>query len=420
MADPHIVNTDDTVQMVPVTKVTPHPRNPRDGNVDIIVDSIEANGFYGALVVQKSTGHVLAGNHRLQAAHKLGMDEVPVIYVDVDDSVATRILLADNRTSDVADYHMENLAELLSELRDEGNLGGTGYDTDDLNTLLAELSRAETLDEMAAQAEGKVPKRQRTLPVDAVFTLSNPGNRYTLLCHLLARSAGFQNGVRSTDVNLATLDRWDWAFPMTFVDNAYHNYDHNVHLSAVAALRPKYATVMDVMTRGQCDEAGIKHHSFDQIMRWAEELNEYAENVIIIPKYDCLADIPDKYVLGYSVKSSYGFTPIPAERFADRRVHLLGGTWKSQKRYLEQLGDAVVSLDMNAVAKAARFSQVEGGPGGGVDEILGVQVPNPFYVALALSFGLIAADLTAFFAGLGELDSDTLIDIEEEEGDDDA
>ena len=130
------------VQHISVDKLRCHPANPREGDVGAVWESIEQNGFFGALVVQKSSGHVLAGNHRLLAAREAGMDEVPVIYVDVDDEHAMRILLADNRTSDIATYDGEGLADLLEHLAstDDG-LAGTGYDGDALDELLNDLGR---------------------------------------------------------------------------------------------------------------------------------------------------------------------------------------------------------------------------------------------------------------------------------------
>lgn len=53
-------------------ELKPHPRNPRQGDVGAIYQSIEANGFYGAIVAQRSTGYILAGNHRYKAAAEAG------------------------------------------------------------------------------------------------------------------------------------------------------------------------------------------------------------------------------------------------------------------------------------------------------------------------------------------------------------
>ena len=132
----------EALESVALGKLKPHPRNPRQGDVGAIHQSIEANGFYGAVVAQKSTGHVLAGNHRLLAAKHTNAEEIPVMWVDVDDATALRILLADNRTNDLASYDDGALAELLTSImQDEGTLDGTGYDGDALDQLLADLGQ---------------------------------------------------------------------------------------------------------------------------------------------------------------------------------------------------------------------------------------------------------------------------------------
>lgn len=138
---PKTINT--AVETVAVSKLREHPANPRQGDVGAVSQSIEANGFFGTLVVQRSSGYVLAGNHRLKAARALGMDALPVAYVDVDDERAMRILLADNRTSDLGDYDRDALADLLEHLAStDSGLSGTGYDGDALDEMLVDLGRA--------------------------------------------------------------------------------------------------------------------------------------------------------------------------------------------------------------------------------------------------------------------------------------
>ena len=121
-------------ELVPVGALRPHPRTPRKGDTVAIAESICANGFYGAVVVQKSTGFILAGNHRLKAAIDTGADEVPVIWVEADDEQALRILLADNRTNDLAGYDEKVLAEVLKSLE---SFEGTGYDQAAVDEILA-------------------------------------------------------------------------------------------------------------------------------------------------------------------------------------------------------------------------------------------------------------------------------------------
>ena len=129
-----------TIERVPVAELRQHPQNPRQGDVGAIHESIKSNGWYGALIVQRSTNTVLAGNHRLQAAVAAGIDALDVIYLDVDDDRALRILLADNRTNDLASYDQAALADLLREtLETTGSLSGTGFDDDAFDDLLKDL-----------------------------------------------------------------------------------------------------------------------------------------------------------------------------------------------------------------------------------------------------------------------------------------
>ena len=119
-----------------VSTLIRHPLNPREGDIGAIAASIERNGWFGTVVVQRSTNYVLAGNHRLEAARMLGFSKVPVYWVDVDDDTAKRILLADNRTSDLASYNIDQLADILKDLAIADDLDGTGWDGDDIDTLL--------------------------------------------------------------------------------------------------------------------------------------------------------------------------------------------------------------------------------------------------------------------------------------------
>jgi DNA modification methylase len=143
---------DQSFETVPIDALRPHPDNPRRADTSVVVDSIAANGFYGALVVQRSTGHILAGNHRWRAARESGITELPVLYLDVDDDRARRILLVDNRTSDLAGYDETELVALLllSMSATEAQLSGTGFTEDDLAALVAAdlLAGAEAAEEL--------------------------------------------------------------------------------------------------------------------------------------------------------------------------------------------------------------------------------------------------------------------------------
>lgn len=148
------------VTTVSVSDLTLHPDNPRQGDVTSIVESINTNGWYGTIVAQRSTGFVLAGNHRLKAAQQIGISEVPVYWVDVDDKAARRILLADNRTAELATYDDEQLVELLTSVLEDDDLVGTGWTEDDIELL---ASAIEPVQGEGEYGEPTDPNATRTL-----------------------------------------------------------------------------------------------------------------------------------------------------------------------------------------------------------------------------------------------------------------
>jgi len=130
-----------SAKSIKIDSAIPHPKNVRQGDVGAIMESLTLHGQYRPIVVQKSTGFILAGNHTWKAAKQLGWKEISVTEIDVDDEQASRILLVDNRANDLATYDDSSLADLLKELAStELHLEGTGFDGDDLDDLLFRLN----------------------------------------------------------------------------------------------------------------------------------------------------------------------------------------------------------------------------------------------------------------------------------------
>lgn len=133
--------------LVPVSLLHPHPRNVNIGDMDAIASSIDENGFYGALIVQRSTGYILAGKHRYAHAVRRGATQLPVIYLDVDDDRALRIMLADNRTSRLGHDEDKALLDLLNDLsQSEHGLIGTAFSNEDLSELLRSVNGTGAID----------------------------------------------------------------------------------------------------------------------------------------------------------------------------------------------------------------------------------------------------------------------------------
>ena len=118
---------------IPIDDVKPYRKNPRVGNIEAIAESLKQNGQFRPIVVSKQTSEILGGNHTWKAAKSLKWKTISAVYVDVNDEQAARIVLADNRTNDLASYDTEVLADILKTLPSPV---GTGYDDKAVAALL--------------------------------------------------------------------------------------------------------------------------------------------------------------------------------------------------------------------------------------------------------------------------------------------
>ena len=108
-----------------VADLKPHPKNPRkhgEAEMKALADSIDRFGFTCPIVIQKSTGLVLAGHARLEALRKRGDAEAPVIELDVNDQDATAYMIADNQLTILGAWDFPALEGLVEDLK------GADYD----------------------------------------------------------------------------------------------------------------------------------------------------------------------------------------------------------------------------------------------------------------------------------------------------
>jgi ParB-like chromosome segregation protein Spo0J len=137
--------------------------------------------FYGAVVAQRSTGAILAGNHRWDAARSEGLEKSPAVWVDVSDTVAKQLLLSDNKISDLARYADDALATVFLDLRGQNALEGSGYNEADLGDLLKSMGNA--IREASAKTVVEVEEAQ--LPELPQTPISQRGNKWNLDGHWL-------------------------------------------------------------------------------------------------------------------------------------------------------------------------------------------------------------------------------------------
>lgn len=128
------------------SKLTPFEKNARDKQpVDKVAESIKRFGF-GAPILARTDGEIIAGHTRWQAALKLKLDEVPVRYMDISQADARLLGIADNRLGEEAEWNEDKLKQILEDIskeRPESDWSGTGLSDEDLNRILFSLSKED-------------------------------------------------------------------------------------------------------------------------------------------------------------------------------------------------------------------------------------------------------------------------------------
>lgn len=178
-------------QTVGIGDVKPHPENPNLGNVPLLMESLRVLGQYTPILVQASTGHIIAGNTTWKAAKALGWSRISVSYRRCDDDEALALMLEDNRTADAATVDETAVYAIAQTLP---TLEATGYAEADLRLPEIDLSAYDPpeADPPADDSPGDAPEKA---PAAVGFRLGphrgsvDPGAYETWRSHFPARNS---------------------------------------------------------------------------------------------------------------------------------------------------------------------------------------------------------------------------------------
>ncbi|HHY01227.1 MAG TPA: ParB N-terminal domain-containing protein [Methanothermobacter sp.] len=121
------------MEYIKTGELIPYVNNPRNNEnaIDVVAGSIKEFGFKNPIIIDKDNV-IIAGHTRLLASRKLGLEEVPVIRAeDLTEQQVKAFRIADNKTSEFADWDNELLGIELEEL---GDLF-TGFSEEELENL---------------------------------------------------------------------------------------------------------------------------------------------------------------------------------------------------------------------------------------------------------------------------------------------
>ena len=106
------------VKSVKLSEIFPYYDNPRDNTnaVEPTKESIKRFGFVKPILVDKA-GVIIAGHTRYVAAYQLGMEFVPVVYSDMDDEMAKKYRILDNKLAEKSSFDEDQLLEELRRMK---------------------------------------------------------------------------------------------------------------------------------------------------------------------------------------------------------------------------------------------------------------------------------------------------------------
>lgn len=281
---PEVINADNIeITYVPINDIKPYSDNPKlhsAKDIDKLMRSMTAvRGrivFHQPIVLDKKNV-VIAGHGRRLAALQLGLTHVPCTYLDVSESDAIALRLADNDAFGL-DYDMTKMDQELEKLN-ESQKDHLGYVLPSVEEMIKEVTSTQN----ESRARRKTSVKKDVLPDDNYLgdkdddfddeqEDEHPKEKRleTVLCEDLAEKFKGVTEVKTpigyidimTDhqiIEVKRVRKWKWALGQILVYGLYHpNHEKRIHLF------------------GRCKESKlemIKEHcaNFNVVVTWQYE-----------------------------------------------------------------------------------------------------------------------------------------------------
>lgn len=164
------------IEYVALSELKRWPRNPKDHDLGELRRSIARFGYVQPILVDESTGRIVAGHGRLDVLEQMKAEGrkppervlerkgewlVPVIrgVAFNSDDEAQAYLLADNRLTEIGGWEDGTLTDVLNDLAEKDLLEGIGWDGNDVEDMMRFLESVQLVESDAAESEDiKCPK----------------------------------------------------------------------------------------------------------------------------------------------------------------------------------------------------------------------------------------------------------------------
>lgn len=168
------------IEYVALDELKRHPRNPKAHDLGAIHTSVNRFGYVNPVLIDERTGWLVAGHGRLDTLAQMKAEgKAPPARIQVkggewyvpvirgvsfnSDAEVEAYLVADNRLTELGGWNEPELAALLQSLADEdvNLLEATGYDGEDLQALLDDLTPPAPAEDKGAQIDRAAELQQQ-------------------------------------------------------------------------------------------------------------------------------------------------------------------------------------------------------------------------------------------------------------------
>lgn len=155
--------------LVPLDDLSPLEGNPRRGNIEAIMASYKEFGQMKPVVVHKNDSGVMtviAGNHQVEAARRLGWKQIAAVVMDAPSDRAIAFALADNRTTELGYSDSSDVFELMQTINNDYKDLFDGLEWDELEVASLEESSYLSSGAGASSTEFTPPAITNPNPVE--------------------------------------------------------------------------------------------------------------------------------------------------------------------------------------------------------------------------------------------------------------
>lgn len=178
--------------MIKTNDLHEYRNNPRKNEkaVEATANSIREFGFNQPIVIDKNH-EIVCGHTRIKAARKLGIEAVPCILVDdLTPEQVKAYRLADNKTSELADWDMQLLGEELAEISD--------LDMQDFGFDMSSLSVPDIVEEESIPDIPDIPKAK----IGDIYRLDS----HVLMCGDCTNTDNIKMLIGNRDIDMVFTD----------------------------------------------------------------------------------------------------------------------------------------------------------------------------------------------------------------------